>query len=85
MKNYLNKFFKDEDGQEGAEFLEYAVIIGLSALLVAVIVVIFVIVKNKALESGRKIDEAGNDAPTVDWDAYTDQDEVSAALEGLND
>lgn len=83
MKDYINKFFHEEKGEEGAEFLEYAVIIGLSAILVAVIVVIFMIVKHKALESGKKIDEAGNDTPTVDWDQYIDDNEVNEALQGL--
>jgi Flp pilus assembly pilin Flp len=85
MRNYLQKFFKDEEGQEGAEFLEYAVIIGLSAILVAVIVAIVFIVKRKALQAGEDIDEAGTDSTDVDWDAIqgdNDQD-VNEALNAL--
>lgn len=80
MKNYLKRFIKDE---EGAEFLEYAVVIGLSAILIAVIIVIFTVVKNKALESGKAIDEAGNNSTAADWDAHINPDEVNSALNNL--
>lgn len=89
MKNYLQKFFKDEDGQEGAEFLEYAVIIGLSAILVAVIVAIVFIVKRKALQAGEDIDKAGTDSTDVNWDQIQGEndgqvDEALNALGGNN-
>lgn len=84
VKDYIRKFFKDEEGQEGAEFLEYAVIIGLSAILVAVIVIIFQIVRHKALEAGEDIDKAGNDSTTVDWDQYKNDDQVQQALDNID-
>lgn len=85
MKNYLNRFFHSEDGEEGAEFLEYAVIIGLSAILIAVIVVIFFIVKGKALESGEQIDEAGGGQAHANWDQAqgNNDQEISAAFDAL--
>ena len=85
MKDYVRKFFKDEEGTEGAEFLEYAVIIGLSAILVAVIIVIVFIVKRKALDAGEKIDKAGTDSGSVDWDQIkgNNDNEVNDAIDQL--
>ncbi|MCR5020064.1 MULTISPECIES: hypothetical protein [Ruminococcus] len=86
MKDYAKRFFNEEEGEEGAEFLEYAVIIGLSAILIAVIIVVFLIVKHKTLESAEEIDKAGTDSTAVDWDtAVGDKDkEVNEALKNLN-
>ncbi|ADU23762.1 hypothetical protein [Ruminococcus albus] len=86
MKDYAKRFFNEEEGEEGAEFLEYAVIIGLSAILIAVIIVVVMVVKYKGLKSAKKIDEAGNDSTAVDWDAALgDKDkEVNDALKNLD-
>lgn len=81
MKKYLSRFLKEEDG---AEFLEFSVVIGLVAILVAVIVVIVLIVKNKALQAGKAIDEAGTNSTIVDWDQQINEEEINEALENLN-
>ncbi|EGC04469.1 hypothetical protein [Ruminococcus albus] len=83
MKDYTRKFFIEDEGEEGADFLEYAVIVGLSAILIAVIIAVFMIVRNKVLHSAKEIDEAGNDSTSVDWDAVL-QDKDKEVNEAIN-
>ena len=82
MNSYVDRFFRDEEGEEGAEFLEYAVIIAISAILIAVIAVIFAVVKNKALDAGQAIDEADNESGAANWDAV-DREDIDSRLENL--
>lgn len=52
MKNYIQRFVKDENG---AEIIEYAIVIGIVAVLVIALIAIVAIVKQKMEQSGELI------------------------------
>lgn len=77
MKDYIRRFFKDEDsGTEGAEFLEVAVILALAAALIIVITVIYIVVKNKAVDAGEALDNTNNQRTNVNWEQYRDDPNI---------
>lgn len=77
MKDYIRRFFKDEDsGTEGAEFLEVAVILALAAALIIVITVIYIVVKNKAVDAGEALDNTNNQRTHVNWEQYRDDPNI---------
>ena len=80
MKQYAKRFLSDE---EGAEMLEWGIVIGLAvAVLIAIIIAIVSVVKNKMLEAGKAIDEAGTGSANADWDAH--KEDVNSALDALD-
>lgn len=77
MKDYIRRFFKDEDsGTEGAEFLEVAVILALAAALIIVITVIYIVVNNKAVDAGEALDNTNNQRTNVNWEQYRDDPNI---------
>lgn len=65
MKDYFKKFVKED---EGAELLEYAIIVGVVAALIIIIMVIVAIIKNKSIDSAKALDSA-NGGNNADWDS----------------
>ena len=54
MKNYLKKFLKQEDG---AELVEYAIVVAIVAVLAAAVLIIVGKVKGKIEAAGQQIEE----------------------------
>lgn len=68
MKDYFKRFVKED---EGAELLEYALVLGIVAALVIIIAVIAAIVKNKSIDSAKALDSA-NGGDAANWDSKKD-------------
>lgn len=66
MKQYLQDFFHEEDGME---FLQVAIIVTLSALLISVVAYLFTKVGNKIGEAGDAVD-AMDTNPNVNTNPY---------------
>lgn len=66
MKQYIKDFFKEEDGME---FLQVAVIVALSALLITVVAYLFTKIGNKIGEAGDAVDSIDAN-PNVNQNPY---------------